>query len=1330
MAWSPTDDRIAAASKQGRITIWNGLTGKQLRTLQEGSRCLAWDPQGQRLAFAGQDRRIHVLDLATGEQSSSSVGHVGEITTLAWDSSGMRLASAGRDTTVRIWGLPGCDEIARLRGHAGTITSLDWNPSGTQLVTAAQDGTIKIWDAERTEEQLSLQGAAAAVQSTSWGAQSSRLAVSSGSWTHLWNVDRRAEESTWHGQLSAINPADDRIAIASQSDIQIRDTETGKLIKLLQGHTQGITALRWDREGKQLASASWDGTVRIWDVAEVKQHTTLSLSHSDRDFCWSPDGSCLATIGNREVQIWHIESQEIRLEYLDDHQIHAIAWSPNGQYIATSGWDHQITIWDALTGETVTVLTGHTSPVTSLCWNPRGTRLASGSDDHMVRIWDVQSRGELLSLSGHNDGVTSVGWSPDGLRIASGDRQGSVMIWDASSGHLQEHTPQSLSILNRRIDLEPNLTDLALRAEVLEEIGRHEAAAEDRRRIRLIREADFDALANDPVALELLASELSAELSTREAASWTRINPFEMTADNGATLSLQPDSSIYVSGPDTAGVQYELSFRVRAPITALRLEAIPDRRLPHHGSGRSAKNGNFHVAEVNVFAATSTDAKSFDEVTIEKCTDDMPDAPAGRRAVQTIDGNRQTRWDPYPNHLQQRWAVYEFAEPLAAEGEDVVIRVRIDSGISPWGPHGLGRFRLSVTTTDRVVQREELLQLLAGTRGIGMAHLGGVYAMLNETQKALAAFTTALRSAADHAKRQAIVALASRFDGVADELFKLLPEDPWVMLARADSLSAGPDAALAAEIRESAITVLLEQATSSPQTILLALSEVADTFQDRGQWDDSLQLLQRAHQQSRDLLSLEHPQTIDLLGKLAEAYDRLGNCRQAQTLRQEEVALRQRHQGMQNAQTLAACRALAELYVRSGQIAEAISLRVRIAEAAPQQDVNASQQAAFFLVWKGDLDEHAALCRKLLESAEESPTMKAARDFAKSVTICPGVDSQLVKRAVNLASQAVTAAPSNRWGHLALGMSHFRQGDLAQANEWLTKAADTPTPRIHLLARALLAIIRFQQGELQEANNHLQAVEEGLGLFALIDLHSPFAMHHDDLAIWLALQEVREVMQVTPADHQQQIERVLQWQREVVENSPDDTLKSLHLAAMYAWFGRDRQHHELCQRLLATARDSEQPANFERAAKAYLIHAAPQPDLLASATVSAETALEGLRNNADLLPWAQLTAGIAAYRRQHFAEAVTLLTEAQQASNRLIQGPALLFRTMARLRQGQRELAEQDFARADNLIGSLPDRTSLTEELSQHDELIFRLAYEEARQQLAETTSEKPSLAD
>ena len=76
-----------------------------------------------------------------------------------------------------------------------------------------------------------------------------------------------------------------------------------------------------------------------------------------------------------------------------------------------------------------------------------------------------------------------------------------------------------------------------------------------------------------------------------------------MESDGGAVLHLESDNSIFVSGPNQPGEQYELTYRLRGPITGVRIEAIPDSRLPVGGSGRAPKNGNFHVARFEVAVA-------------------------------------------------------------------------------------------------------------------------------------------------------------------------------------------------------------------------------------------------------------------------------------------------------------------------------------------------------------------------------------------------------------------------------------------------------------------------------------------------------------------------------------------------------------------------------------------------------------------------------------------------------------------------------------------------------------------------------------------------------
>ena len=1107
VAWSPVDNRIAALSKQHRIMVWDGSTGEQLATYEQGSGCFTWAPRGKHLAYAGQDRRVHILDLSTGQTVNSSVGHVAAISTLAWNTDGTRLASAGKDTTVRIWDPKTGDEIARLRGHAGFVTSLAWMPDRPLLATSARDLTLKIWNTDSTEERLLLEGHRAPVKSLSWGPSGRYLAMSSGTWTALWDVDDRSELREQLGQRSALSPNGQQLAIASGANIEIRDTKSGESIATLDGHTEGITRLAWNAEGSRLASASWDGTARIWNPATEESLITIELSHRDRGICWSPDGLRLATIGNHDVQIWDAQNGTRQLQITGHDQIHAIAWSPDGQRIASGGWGHGITVWDADTAESVFELAGHTSPITSLCWNPTGTRLASGSEDQLVRVWDVASRGELLSLRAHLVGVTSVAWSPDGTRIASGDQNGQVVIWDASNGHIQERTPRAIAILNRRIEANPKIEDIALRGEILQDMGETEAASKDRQRVRQIREEQLDELLADQLAIDALANELLAEIQIQKAARWSMLSPLRMKANDGATLALQPDRSILVTGPNTAGVEYEIVAVVKTPVTGLRLEAIPDSRLPYGGSGRATDNGNFHVAEIEVFElkSDSVESDAGREIAITQYCEDSQNNPVGRSIAKVIDDNRRTLWDTYPNHTKPHWAIFQFAQPLIAKTGSAVIRIRLDSGISPWGPHGLGRFRLSVTGDAEVAESEQLLMTLVSGRSHDIAFLGGAYAILGEMDKAASALSAAILQSQNQLERRSAVATAARFDGLVSRLSSRLPGDPWLMLAEADQCADCGELERSIHLRGKAITRLLDQCATAPEDLLQALEEVAVAYLDNGRVDESLQVLRPAYEVSREALTRVHPQTINLLGRLADVSEQVGEFGQVRELRLEEFTLREQMHGLEDHQTLTAGRKLAVSYAKCGQISEAIALRVRIAEAAPVEDLNASQQTAFFLIWQGNPDRYASFCRRLLEAAKGTAVIKVARDSSKAVLIRSQVDAELVEAATVLANQAAERSRKNLWSVLTLGLSHYRQGRLAEANECLHRAAKASETRLSLLARVFLAMTKFRQGEVQEALEQFEKAEEGLGPVAVIDLQSPFFLHHDDLAIWLAL---------------------------------------------------------------------------------------------------------------------------------------------------------------------------------------------------------------------------------
>jgi tetratricopeptide (TPR) repeat protein len=265
---------------------------------------------------------------------------------------------------------------------------------------------------------------------------------------------------------------------------------------------------------------------------------------------------------------------------------------------------------------------------------------------------------------------------------------------------------------------------------------------------------------------------------------------------------------------------------------------------------------------------------------------------------------------------------------------------------------------------------------------------------------------------------------------------------------------------------------------------------------------------------SHELLTAEHHRTIELLGQLAEARARIGHQDAAQTLREQEFALLETVMGITAPQTLVSARKLANLYAANGQLPQAVVLLARVAEAAPFDDVNATQQAAFFLVWSGDNQRHQRLCRTLLQSAEGTENAKVARDFSKVVLIHSTLDPAHIDAAARLAVKAMDLAPSNSWGMLSMGMAHYRQGELSRAAEWLNRAVGAEPANLSLVARAFLAMTKFQQGKPNEAREDLRAVEAGLGPVASTDLQSPFTLHHDELAVWLAWKEARQTLQI------------------------------------------------------------------------------------------------------------------------------------------------------------------------------------------------------------------------
>jgi WD40 repeat protein len=237
----------------------------------------------------------------------------------------------------------------------------------------------------------------------------------------------------------AFSPDGRQLASASADrTVRLWDLASGQPTATLHGHTDWVTGVAFSPDGRQLASASADRTVRLWDLASGQPTATLQ-GHADSvtGVTFSPDGRQLASASaDRTVRLWDPASGQPTAT-LQGHiggSVTGVAFSPDGRQLASASADHAVRLWDPASGQPTATLHGHTGWVTGVAFSPDGRQLASASADHTVRLWDPASGQPTATLHGHTDWVKGVAFSPDGRQLASAGNDGTVRLWDPASG--------------------------------------------------------------------------------------------------------------------------------------------------------------------------------------------------------------------------------------------------------------------------------------------------------------------------------------------------------------------------------------------------------------------------------------------------------------------------------------------------------------------------------------------------------------------------------------------------------------------------------------------------------------------------------------------------------------------------------------------------------------------------------------------------------------------------------------------------------------------------------------------------------------------------------
>lgn len=465
VAWTPNGKYIITTDMRGIAIIWNVYTGMMVRKIEGVEGTLAISPNSLTFLSASYDNTIILCDILSGSIVRTFKGSSGIVNSVAFSPDGNLVITSFEDGKVILWDINTGVIVKSFDVSSDWICNVQLLSDGKYCVLSSYShGFVSLWDTYSWKEIRSFKINITSNHSIALSPDG-RICLMGTEDNNAIMLDVNSGKvvKILQGHSEEINSVafsyDGKLCITGASDntCKIWETQSGKCLHTLKGHTHSISSVSFSPDGKYCVTGAWDMSAKIWNVQSGSCIWNLKGHNNEVGFAAiSSEGyNCLIESKANTVMLWDVVSGKVKnvIHIPDDNsfqyvlssfvpgllsaRIIATAFSSIYKCVLTASWDqNSAKLWSLNSGKLLHTLNGHTECVMSVAFSPDGRYCLTGSRDKTAILWNVITGRMVKKLNGHSDYVSSVAFSPDGRYCLTGSYDKTAILWSIDSGEI------------------------------------------------------------------------------------------------------------------------------------------------------------------------------------------------------------------------------------------------------------------------------------------------------------------------------------------------------------------------------------------------------------------------------------------------------------------------------------------------------------------------------------------------------------------------------------------------------------------------------------------------------------------------------------------------------------------------------------------------------------------------------------------------------------------------------------------------------------------------------------------------------------------------------